>query len=134
MDFLGGLFTVLIIFVIGFWLLALLVPTFLRFWIGRKVDAFQRQFNQEMKEEQRNTQQRYYNSSTNYTGQTGHSQQSKQSKEKKIVGEYIDYEEIEQYEDKNPTATHSWGMLAPFHGDCNGFLLPSLTGQGNAAE
>ena len=62
MDFLGGLFTVLIIFVIGFWLLALLVPTFLRFWIGRKVDAFQRQFNQEMKEEQRNTQQRYYNS------------------------------------------------------------------------
>ena len=45
-----------------------------------------------MKEEQRNTQQRYYNSSTNYTGQTGHSQQSK---EKKIVGEYIDYEEIE---------------------------------------
>ena len=55
MDFLGGLFTVLIIFVIGFWLLALLVPTFLRFWIGRKVDAFQRQFNQEMKEEQRNT-------------------------------------------------------------------------------
>ena len=48
-----------------------------------------------VKEEQRNTQQRYYNSSTNYTGQTGHSQQSKQSKEKKIVGEYIDYEEIE---------------------------------------
>lgn len=95
MDFLGGLFTVFIIFVIGFWLLALLVPIFLRFWIGRKVDAFQRQFNQEMKEEQRNTQQRYYNSSTNYTGQTGHSQQSKQSKEKKIVGEYIDYEEIE---------------------------------------
>ena len=87
MDFLGGLFTVLIIFVIGFWLLALLVPTFLRFWIGRKVDAFQRQFN-----EQRNTQQRYYNSSTNYTGQTGHSQQSK---EKKIVGEYKDIEEIE---------------------------------------
>ena len=36
MDFLGGLFTVLMIFVIGFWLLALLVPTFLRFWIGRR--------------------------------------------------------------------------------------------------
>ncbi|EGD34069.1 MULTISPECIES: DUF4834 family protein [unclassified Capnocytophaga] len=85
MDFFEGLFIILFIFAIGFWITILLAPLVLRFFIKRRMDAMEKQLFQEQSKQENNAQQ-YYNSST---------KGGKQPKEKKIVGEYIDFEEIE---------------------------------------
>ena len=89
-DVLGMLFTVFLVLACLFWVGMLLIPFALRFLIRRHMNTVEKELFQEETFQGRNTQQQYYSSSNKY-GATG----TEQKKDKKIVGEYIDFEEIE---------------------------------------
>ena len=89
-DFLGMLFTVFLVLACLFWVGMLLIPFALRFLIRRHMNTVEKELFQEETFQGRNTQQQYYSSRNKY-GATG----IEQKKDKKIVGEYIDFEEIE---------------------------------------
>ena len=84
-DFLGMLFTVFLVLACLFWVGMLLIPFALRFLIRRHMNTVEKELFQE------ETFQEQYYSSRNKYGATG----TEQKKDKKIVGEYIDFEEIE---------------------------------------
>ena len=89
-DFLGMLFTVFLVLACLFWVGMLLIPFALRFLIRRHMNTVEKELFREETFQGRNTQQQYYSSRNKY-GATG----TEQKKDKKIVGEYIDFEEIE---------------------------------------
>ena len=89
-DFLGMLFTVFLVLACLFWVGMLLIPFALRFLIRRHMNTVEKELFQEETFQGRNTQQQYYSSRNKY-GATD----TEQKKDKKIVGEYIDFEEIE---------------------------------------
>ncbi len=89
-DFLGMLFTVFLVLACLFWVGMLLIPFALRFLIRRHMNTVEKELFQEETFQGRNTQQQYYSSRNKYRA-TG----TEQKKDKKIVGEYIDFEEIE---------------------------------------
>jgi hypothetical protein len=87
-DFLGYLFIILLLLGIFSRLFIQLMPVIIRFLLKRRMETMQRQFFDQQTFKEKKEQSQYNNSSANNTGR-------KSSKEKKIVGEYIDFEEIE---------------------------------------
>ena len=79
-DFLGMLFTVFLVLVCLFWVGMLLIPFALRFLIRRHMNTMEKQL--------------FQGSYTNHQNRNT-SAGAQQKKDKKIVGEYIDFEEIE---------------------------------------
>ena len=95
-DFLGMLFTVFLVLACLFWVGMLLIPFALRFLIRRHMNTMEKQlFQEESFQGQGDTQQTYYQSSRNTQAKYSTSGGNQQKKDKKIVGEYIDFEEIE---------------------------------------
>ena len=94
-DFLGMLFTVFLVLACLFWVGMLLVPFALRFLIRRHMNTMEKQLFQEESFQGQGAQQQYYQGSyTNFQNRNT-SAGAQQKKDKKIVGEYIDFEEIE---------------------------------------
>ena len=87
-DFFGYLFIILLLLGIFSRLFIQLMPVIIRFLLKRRMETMQRQFFDLQTFKEKKEQSQYNNSSANNTGR-------KSSKEKKIVGEYIDFEEIE---------------------------------------
>jgi len=87
-DFFGYLFIILLLLGIFSRLFIQLMPVIIRFLLKRRMETMQRQFFDQQTFKEKKEQSQYNNSSANNTGR-------KSSKEKKIVGEYIDFEEIE---------------------------------------
>lgn len=87
-DFFGYLFIILLLLGIFSRLFIQLMPVIIRFLLKRRMETMQRQFFDQQTFKEKKEQSQYNNSSANNTGK-------KSSKDKKIVGEYIDFEEIE---------------------------------------
>lgn len=87
-DFFGYLFIILLLLGIFSRLFIQLMPVIIRFLLRRRMETMQRQFFDQQTFKDKKEQSQYNNSSANNTGR-------KSSKDKKIVGEYIDFEEIE---------------------------------------
>ena len=87
-DFLGMLFTVFLVLACLFWVGMLLIPFALRFLIRRHMNTVEKQLFQEEPFQGQGSQQQYYQNRNTSAG-------TQQKKDKKIVGEYIDFEEIE---------------------------------------
>ncbi|ERI64204.1 MAG: DUF4834 family protein [Capnocytophaga sp.] len=96
MDFLGMLFTIFLVLACLFWIGMLLIPFALRFLIKRHMNTVEKElFRDAPFQGQSNTQQTYYQSPRNTQAKYSTSGGNQQKKDKKIVGEYIDFEEIE---------------------------------------
>ena len=92
-DFLGMLFTVFLVLACLFWVGMLLVPFALRF--RRHMNTMEKQLFQEESFQGQGAQQQYYQGSYTNHQNRNTSAGAQQKKDKKIVGEYIDFEEIE---------------------------------------
>ena len=96
MDFLGMLFTIFLVLACLLWIGMLLIHFALRFLIKRHMNTVEKElFRDAPFQGQSNTQQTYYQSSRNTQAKYSTSGGNQQKKDKKIVGEYIDFEEIE---------------------------------------